>query len=82
MSAARRSAAERRGRQAERWAGWLLRLKGYRVLDRRWRGRGGEIDLVVRRGAVLAFVEVKMREDAGRAAAACRSRSRRASRRP
>lgn len=70
----RRATAERQGRRAETWAAWLLRLKGYRILDRRWRGRGGEIDLVARRGGVLAFVEVKLREDAGRAALAATGR--------
>lgn len=49
--------------------GWLaeglcalaLRLKGYRVLARRWRSAAGEIDIVARRGRVLAFIEVKAR---------------------
>lgn len=41
-----------------------LRAKGYRVLRRRYLAGGGEVDLVVRRGAVLAFVEVKARPTA------------------
>lgn len=32
---------------------------GSPVLDRRWRGQGGEIDLVAREGDALVFVEVK-----------------------
>jgi putative endonuclease len=36
-------------------------LKGWRILDRRARVPGGEVDLVARRGHVVAFVEVKQR---------------------
>lgn len=58
---ARRQAAERRGRGAERLAAALLRLKGYRILAQGFRMGVGEIDLVARRGGILAFVEVKRR---------------------
>lgn len=58
-----RRAAERRGRRAEALAAWLLRLKGYRVLARRYRTHAGEIDLIVRRGRSVVFVEVKERPD-------------------
>lgn len=56
-----RRAAEKRGRTAETIAAWLLRLKGYRIVARRVRTPLGEIDLVARRGAMVAFVEVKAR---------------------
>lgn len=55
--------AERRGRQAERIAGWWLRLQGWTILDRRVRSGAGEIDLIARRGNLVAFVEVKARVD-------------------
>ena len=56
-----RLAAEKRGRQAERLCAWWLRLKGWTILDRRVRCRAGEVDLIARRGALVAFVEVKAR---------------------
>ncbi len=56
-----RRAAEASGRRGERMAGWWLRLKGWRILDRRVRTPVGEVDLVVRRGNLVAFVEVKTR---------------------
>lgn len=57
----KRRTAERGGRRAERLAAWWLRLKGWRILGRRVRTPRGEVDLVARRGRVLAFVEVKAR---------------------
>ncbi len=56
-----RESAERRGRGAETLACWYLRLHGWRILARRARVRGGEVDIVARRGRTLAFVEVKAR---------------------
>ena len=58
--------AEKRGRGAETLACWYLRLRGWRILARRARVPGGEVDIVARRGRTLAFVEVKARasEDA------------------
>lgn len=56
-----RKQAERRGRGAETLACWYLRLKGWRILARRVRVPGGEVDIVARRGRTLAFIEVKAR---------------------
>lgn len=56
-----REAAEKRGRRAETLACWYLRFKGWRILARRARVHGGEVDIVARRGRTLAFVEVKAR---------------------
>ncbi len=61
--AARRQ-AEAAGRRGERLAAWWLRLKGWHIVDRRVRTPAGEVDLVARRGTLVAFVEVKTRRDA------------------
>jgi putative endonuclease len=63
-----RQQAEKRGRGAETLACWYLRMKGWRILARRARVPGGEVDIVARRGRTLAFVEVKARASAETAA--------------
>ena len=50
-----------RGHRAEWIALLFLISKGYRPLARRYAASGGEIDLIVRRGDTIAFVEVKAR---------------------
>lgn len=45
-----------------------LRLFGWRILARRARVRGGEVDIIARRGRTLAFIEVKARGSAEAAA--------------
>jgi putative endonuclease len=59
-----RKAAENRGREGERRAAWWLWLRGWRILDRRVRTPAGEVDLIVRKGKLVAFVEVKTRATA------------------
>jgi putative endonuclease len=63
MKAARqtRQQSERLGHRAETIALWYLRLKGYRLLARRYKSPAGEVDLVMRRGQTTAFIEVKAR---------------------
>lgn len=58
---AARLRAEREGRRAEWLAGLFLRLKGFRILARRFKSPAGEIDLVARRGGLVALIEVKTR---------------------
>ncbi len=49
------------GQRGEALALRYLERRGYEVLERNYRTRYGEIDLVVRRGTTLVFVEVKSR---------------------
>ncbi len=74
MKARRR--AWRRGRRAETLCVWLLRLKGYRILARGFRVPVGEIDIIARRGRVLAMIEVKARASRDLAAEAITPRQR------
>ena len=53
--------AYRLGHRGEVLAAAALMLKGYRILARRHRTKLGEIDLIARRGDVVAIVEVKAR---------------------
>jgi putative endonuclease len=60
-SSRKRPSTTGRGRAAERCAAWHYRLRGYRILARNVRAGGVELDLVVRRGRRIVFVEVKSR---------------------
>lgn len=61
MSLAAKQRAFRRGLVAEMLCLWHLRLRGYRIIARRFRVPVGEIDLIAKRGGVLAAIEVKAR---------------------
>jgi putative endonuclease len=63
LQAQKRKKAYRWGHYAEFVAALWLIMKGYRILKRRYGAWGGEIDLVIARGNVIAFVEVKARSD-------------------
>jgi putative endonuclease len=52
---------ERDGRRGESFAAWWFRVQGWRVIGRRVQTPRGEIDLIVRRGRTVAFIEVKYR---------------------
>jgi putative endonuclease len=52
------------GSAAERWALRYLYRRGYDILERNYRCRAGEIDLIGYDGPVLAFIEVKARSSA------------------
>lgn len=72
----RRQRAQRRGRFAEWLCLWHLRLRGWQILARGWRCPSGEIDILARRGKVLAVIEVKSRHEFDAAASALTLRQR------
>jgi len=47
----------------EEVAAEFLKNKNYKILDRNWRCRAGEIDIVCQNGSDLVFVEVKSRRE-------------------
>lgn len=62
MSASDRRA--RRGALGEQHVAALVEERGWSIIDRNFRTRGGEIDLVALDGDVLVFIEVRARSDA------------------
>jgi putative endonuclease len=58
---AKRQQAYDHGRLAEKLCQWVLRLKGYAILEVDYRTRVGEIDVLAIRGGQLVAVEVKAR---------------------
>ena len=47
------------GNEGENRAADLLLSKGYKIIERNWRTKGGEIDIIAMKDEVLVFVEVK-----------------------
>lgn len=73
----RRRRALRRGHLAEFVCRWHLRLHGWRIVAIDWRCPSGEIDILARRGGLLAAIEVKARADLDSAAGSLAPRQRR-----
>ena len=61
VRAERGALARRSGRRSEVWAALWLMAKGYRILGFRLKTPQAEIDLLAKRGDILAVVEVKSR---------------------
>ena len=70
MWPARRSGKQEQGAQWEERALDYLRQQGLRLVEANFRCKGGEIDLVMRDGEGLVFVEVRQREDCAHGGAA------------
>ena len=51
------------GRHGEEIACRYLRSKGYVILEKNFRSRYGELDIIARQGGVITFVEVKTRRN-------------------
>ncbi|MCF6325897.1 MAG: YraN family protein [Devosiaceae bacterium] len=61
LAATRRKKAQFRGRLAENIAVFFLRVKLFSILKKNFKTPVGEIDIIAKRGDLLIFVEVKMR---------------------
>ncbi|NJK61877.1 MAG: YraN family protein [Synechococcaceae cyanobacterium SM2_3_1] len=57
----KRTQQQQVGDGGENFVGNYLRQQGWQILSQQWHCRWGELDLVARKGSVLAFVEVKTR---------------------
>ena len=66
-----------KGMWAEYMAVALLTCKGYRILKHRYKTRFGEIDIIAKRGNIIAFIEVKSRKREGDALEAVQPKTQR-----
>ncbi|MCT1398586.1 YraN family protein [Paenibacillus sp. LC231] len=57
----KKDSRKQKGAAAEELAAAALIEKGYRVLDRNWRCRFGELDIVAETGGTLVVIEVRSR---------------------
>jgi putative endonuclease len=71
-----RRRARRFGRIAEACCAGLLRLKGFRIIARDFKAPVGEIDIIARKGRLLAFIEVKARHPVAEEVLTARQRKR------
>ena len=53
------------GAQAEQWAAQHLQQQGLKPVAQNYRGRFGEIDLIMQDGTALVFIEVRLRRNQG-----------------
>lgn len=53
-----------KGAQAEQWAAQYLQQQGLKPVTQNFRSRFGEVDLIMREGATLVFIEVRLRHNA------------------
>ena len=70
MWPARLSPRQQQGQHYERQAEAHLLKRGLKAVESNYRCRGGEIDLIMRDGATLVFVEVRQRASASHGGAA------------
>lgn len=61
MNEGAHNTTRRRGEEAEQLAAEYLQQQGLQLIQRNFRVRGGEIDLICRDGRTLVFVEVRLR---------------------
>ncbi len=62
MTTRTRQEREAEGRKAEDHVARYLKLRGWKLLDQRFKTPEGEVDLIAIKGKIIAFVEVKQRE--------------------
>ncbi len=77
MSVHKKKAAYTRGVEAEKTAARYLQLKGYKILEYRYKTPVGEIDLIARKGDLIIFAEVKAHKNEEQALYAVTEKSRR-----